>query len=368
LLVLFLFSFRIIEGAIYTDVLHRKAMSGNVTRVTRCHQRNSTVQNEKIDIFLKRRPMRISIKSGVVRLPRLILLLPLFLSSLAYAAEFRMSLLLSNNSASYQSFSNTLKKNLPASVQTSVVDALTVNHIVADLIVAVGIKATETAMLQSTTPVLAVMIPQSGYDALLSNLPAQKGPPNISAIYLNQPWDRQMNFLFAVLPEYRRVGVLYSATLQKDIPRLREEVIAHGGSLMAQAVYSDATLFSELEKVLRASDVLLAVPDSAIYSSSNVRNILLSTYKLNVPLIGLSQGYVNAGAVAALFSTPEQLAEQSAITVLAYAQTARWPLPQYPDAFTIAVNSQVAHSLGIELNSDEEIRARMKKNRRNANE
>jgi hypothetical protein len=37
------------------------------------------------------------------------------------------------------------------------------------------------------------------------------------------------------------------------------------------------------------------------------------------------------------------------------------PEPQYPDAFTIAVNQQVARSLGIELRSPEAIRSQMDK-------
>ena len=311
--------------------------------------------------------MRITTESGTRWLSALMIGLPLIFSSSASANELQILLVLSNNSPPYQAFSNVFTKNLPASIQTKVLQTpneLADNQVAADLIVAVGMKATEAATLQSAMPVLSVMVPQTGYEALIANSTALKRPQSIAAIYLNQPWDRQLDFLFAILPERRKVGVLYSPATQKEIGHLREEVAAHGGTLIAQTVYSDATLFSDLEKVLQGSDVLLALPDNAIYSSSSVRNILLSTYRLNMPLIGWSQGYVNAGAVAALFSTPEQLAEQTAATVLAFSQTGRWPGTQYPNTFTIAVNQQVARSLGIDLKSDEEIRAQMRKNRR----
>lgn len=297
--------------------------------------------------------------------------LTLTFSIRASGAELRVLLLLTNSSASYQTFSNSFTKNLPATIHLSVLDSpegLIGRTAGVDLIVAVGMKATEMAIFQSTNPVLAVMLPQASYDALTARIASSPRALNVAAIYLNQPWERQLDFLFAVLPERRKVGLLYSPDMQKELPHLREEIISHGGSVMAQPVYSDATLFADLEKVLQSSEVLLAVPDSAIYSSSNVRNILLSTYRQNVPLIGWSQAYVNAGAVAALFSTPEQLAEQSVATVLGYAQTARWPLSQYPHHYTIALNQQVARSLGIVLESDEAIRLRMKKNRRSAND
>lgn len=298
-------------------------------------------------------------------------LLSIILPIQANSAEFRVLLVLSNSGAPYQAFSNTFKNSLPSSILTSVVDApeqLAAHHDAADLIVAVGMKAAEVAALQTTVPVLVVMAPQSGYEGLIGSSNIQKSPRRIAAIYLNQPWDRQIDFLFAVLPARYKIGVLYTPAIKNEVERLHEEIAKRAGSLMAQPVYSDATLFDDLEKILQSSDVLLAVPDSTIYSSSNVRNILLSTYRQNVPLIGISQGYVNAGAIAALFSTPEQIAEQSASTALAYAQSGRWPVSQYPKAFTIAFNQQVAHSLGIELASEGVIRARMGKNGRGAHD
>ena len=53
------------------------------------------------------------------------------------------------------------------------------------------------------------------------------------------------------------------------------------------------------------SEVLLGVPDGVIYNSNNIRNILPSSYRRGIPLIGFSQGYVRAGAffVCAVFHT-----------------------------------------------------------------
>lgn len=336
-------------------------------RFTAIFRFGSNLWNTKINIFLKKNLMRITTQSGTRWLGALMIGLPLIFSASARANELQILLVLSNSSPPYQAFSNAFTKNLPASIQTRVLQTpneLTGNRAPADLIVAVGMKATEAATLQSALPILSVMVPQAGYEALIARSAPLKHPQSIAAIYLNQPWDRQLDFLFAILPERRKVGVLCSPATQKDIAYLREEVAAHGGTLIEQTVYSAATLFADLEKVLQGSDVLLALPDSAIYSSSSVRNILLSTYRLHVPLIGWSQGYVNAGAVAALFSTPEQLAEQTAATVHTFSQTGRWPGAQYPNTFTIAVNQQVARSLGIDLKSDEEIRAQMRRNRR----
>lgn len=281
-----------------------------------------------------------------------------------WAENLKVLVVLSDNSAPYQFFANALNKSLPASMRATVLEhpeQFSPDVSQADLIVAVGMKATESAVEQADVPVLAAMIPRTAYEELLAQASHKKSTRSISAIYLDQPWVRRIDFWHAALPDRHRIGLLHSPDTHIDVARLRHDVAQRGGTLVAQPVRSAEELFSRLESVLASSDVLLAIPDSMIYSSSNIRNILLTSYRLGVPLIGFSQAYVNAGALCAIFSTPEQLAEQAGATVISFARTGQLPEPQYPAAFTIAVNQQVARSLGIAVPSPEAIRNRMDK-------
>ena len=293
--------------------------------------------------------------------PLLLLCLLGFAPVICAAANLRVLVVLSDNGIPYQAFYKALSLKLPASIQFTVLEHPEELHTAvpqADLIVAVGMKATESATAKTNIPVLGVMIPKTGYEELLVR---QKPANSISAIYLNQPWGRQLDFLHAALPERRKIGLLYSPGTRIDLAQLRQNIAERGGSLIAQPVHSAAQLFADLEDVLAGCDVLLAVPDSTIYSSSNIRNILLTSYRRSIPLVGFSQAYVNAGALAAIFSTPEQLAEQTSESVISFARTAQLPEPQYPAIFTIAVNQQVARSLGIELCLPDAIRKQMLK-------
>lgn len=284
------------------------------------------------------------------------------------AQTLNVSLLLSDGSSPYRQFADSFNIALAASKADVHIIEVPLNSPVdarrlfalpgaknADLIVAVGTKAAELSVVQIDTPVLVVMVPETGHQKLLM----KKSLPPISAIYLNQPWDRQFDFLRAALPERRKIGLLYSPDTRIDVESLRKKVAARGGSLTARPVQSADSLFSALESVLADSTVLLAIPDSAIYSSSNFRNILLTSYRHDVPLVGFSKAYVNAGAVCAIFSTPEQLAEQAGETVVVFARNRQLPAPQYSAAFTIEVNRQVARSLELKLPTQDEIRAQM---------
>jgi ABC-type uncharacterized transport system substrate-binding protein len=284
----------------------------------------------------------------------------------ARAEPLNVNLVLSDSGSPYRQFAESFSKALGAGkAGVAVVESQGVVDSRADLIVAVGMKAAGLAAAQSGTPVLAVMIPDAGYQEVLAQTPAEVRARTMSAIYMNQPWGRKLDFLRAALPERRRIGFLYSSDAYIDIDDLRQQVEKRGGSLVAKQVDSAEKLFSSLESILDGSDLLLAIPDSAIYNSSNIRNILLASYRKGIPLIGLSQSYVSAGALCAVFSTIEQMAEQASAAVGSYAKNRRLPAPQYPVDFTIAVNYQVARSLGIELPPLEQIRSQIGRNQVN---
>lgn len=305
--------------------------------------------------------MSVTGKIARIRLQPVLLLCWMFLAPACTAEDLRILVVLSDDSAPYQTFYKTFSQRLPASILPTVLahpEEFNAAAPQTGLIVTVGMKATGLVAAKTSVPVLGTMIPKGGYEDLVAR---QKPPRKISAIYLNQPWGRQLDFLHAALPERRKIGLLYSPDTRIDPMQLRQYVAARGGTLVAQQVDSAAQLFAGLEEVLASCDVLLATPDSMIYSSSNIRNILLTSYRRGVPLVGLSQAYVNAGALAAIFSTPEQLAEQTRETVISFARTAQLPEPQYPAMFSIAVNQQVARSLGIEMRAPEAIRKQMVK-------
>lgn len=281
-------------------------------------------------------------------------------ANMARAETFHVILALSDSSVPYQQFSAAFNQALAASkVDVTVVKSPVDKKTRADLIVAVGMKATESAITHPDVPLLGVMIPKVGYELLIARYPEKNKPGSISAIYLDQPWERQLDFIRAALPGHKKIGLLYPSDTHMDFTALRRNVSERNLSLSARPVRSAERLFPALDEILGDIDVLLAIPDSTIYNSSNVRNILLTSYRHKIPLIGISQAYVNAGAICAIFSTPEQLAGQAAEMAVLFARNRNLPPPQYPMQFDIALNQQVARSLGIALDTAEAIRERM---------
>lgn len=281
------------------------------------------------------------------------LVLGLLLSCLSWqiqaAQEFRVLLVLSDENSNYQRFADHYRASLPLPNRVTVIKTAASyvnNEQQADLIVTVGSKAAKAVIGQTTLPTLMTMLPSNLYHDLEVRRPA---PPQLSALYVDQPWSRYFELLFAALPDTRKIGVLLTPLTDVDIDALHKLAAHRGASLVVRMVNSPEQLFDSLEDILKHSEVLLAVPDSNIYSSNNIRNILMTSYRYNIPLIGLSQGYVNAGALSAVYSTPENLAQQASAMSHTYSLSKRLPAAQFPILYDVANNPEVARTLGIEL-------------------
>jgi ABC-type uncharacterized transport system substrate-binding protein len=271
------------------------------------------------------------------------------------AAEPRkVVLLLSEQHVAYQHFRQAFEQNLPAYVQLEVRTLAQPADIPkADILVTAGSRAAQWAAAQWHGAMLAAMLPSRNFKQMQSG---KTLPHPLSALFMDQPLPRQVALIRAALASLKRVGVLYTAGGDFVPQPLQRELARQGASLVAQAVQPDDSLANKLEEMLAQSDILLAVPDSRIYNSSTIRNILLGSYRRGIPVVGLSAAYVSAGALCAVFSTPEQQAAQAAGMVSEFLHRGTLPSPRFPQLYQIALNAEVARSMRLTIRSVEALR------------
>ena len=274
-------------------------------------------------------------------------------NSQVQASPISVSVVLSESSAAYQEFGLALNNSLPKDYPVSVV-SLGGEIPTADLTIAVGMKAAES-LSQSDRPTLNVLLPRVGFEKL-----KRTHSSIYSAIFMDQPLQRQLALINAVLPEANSVGVLYES-LPTEIAALRKLSSAMHLDLREQKVGQQHPLAEALSDLLQESDVLLVLPDNNVYRSDTIRNILLETYRAKVPMVGISANYVRAGALCAIYSTPQQIAYQAAEAIEGFATTGRLPTPQYTKEFDISVNTQVARSLGVTVKDAVQLRVEVRR-------
>lgn len=174
-------------------------------------------------------------------------------------------------------------------------------------------------------PIVATLLPRVSYRAELDNHPPGRRP--VAALVLDQPVARQMALIRRALPNVRRVAVLPGPQTRPYLDALAREADARELKLVkAGSIDAPEHIFASLRAALETADVLLALPDTVVYNSASLQNILLTTYRAHVPLMAFSPAYVRD-----------------------WRATGRLPAEQMPHEFTVITNPKVAASLGMAL-------------------
>lgn len=219
------------------------------------------------------------------------------------------------------------------------------------LIVSLGTEAFRQVNARNTgAATLAALIPRISFERVLQEANKRSGA-NVTALYLDQPFGRQLDLLRLVLPSTRRVGVLWGPESMAQQGLLNSALQARGMEA-SEGLYSEGrVLIDALRAALAGVDVLLAVADSHVYNNSTVANILLTSYRAKTPVLAFSPSYVKAGALLSVHSTSAQAGIQIAAMAGHFLQTGNLPANQYPTDFTVTTNEYVARSLGLNLDA-----------------
>ena len=229
-----------------------------------------------------------------------------------------------------------------------------------DFIVTIGAIASETVMKSKPVqPVLSVLITDSAFNLLTkkyygSNMQAYAA--NVSAICLDQPFQRSIRLAKLILPEAKIAGVMTGPSSKKREDDFAQYVTdANMVPKMINIGLEDNPIHL-LEPIIKRSDVFIPVPDNRRVNIATAKWILQLSYRYKVPVIAYSKTYLDAGALAAIYSSVENVAQQTAefIDNEFLGDTGGSHTAAY---FSISFNSSVASNLNIDLKSEQFYRA-----------
>lgn len=223
------------------------------------------------------------------------------------------------------------------------------------LIITLGVNALKLAP-PSSIPTIHSLIPRNTlHNKDFCQLEACPEQPvifsNTYSIYLDHSLKRQLNFISLLLPSAKKIGVLTAPFSINKLKTLTFEATKLDLTIESRHINSDLELSKQLTKLIKNIDVLFTLPDQLIHNSSNIPYLLLSTYRYNIPVIGFSKTYVTAGAVAAIYSAPEQITRQVAELSTRVINSPKTINSHHfsPKYFNIAINNNVANSLELHL-------------------
>lgn len=290
----------------------------------------------------------------------------IFLAVLATAnsalAEFAVSLFVPDQKAASREYSEALQgalRRVAPALPVKIIGTLDeLPEQTRGVVVAVGSQAFQSVIQKPRrVPVLAALMPRFAYERAAQQAP---GVQAVSAVFLDQPEERQLALLSLLPGPPVTVGVMRTANQVLSLSRLRSGAAKFRLKLREEVLSPEYELATAIQNLAGQADVILASPDPAIFSPQTIPGILLSAYRARVPLVGFSPAYTRAGALVSLHSSVRQLAEQAAEMIRAMAAGASLPAPQVPNDFEVSINRQVARSMGLDLPSEAAMVERLK--------
>lgn len=216
------------------------------------------------------------------------------------------------------------------------------------LIITVGSLATAVVLAQDwSVPVLFSMVlypAQSGF--------LDKRARGVTGASLDVPLELQFHTLRRLLPDARRVGVLYHlAETGSIIEAARTAAPREGLELDARSVEDPGAALAALTELMEHVDVLWTVADSHVFTQQTTSAMILAALRRRIPIFGLSAAQVRTGALAALSCDYADVGTQTAeiaLRILHGERAADIP-PSVPRKFSLALNLKTAEHLGIPL-------------------
>lgn len=261
-------------------------------------------------------------------------------------------------------------RDLSQKIQTSLQHSLQQQH--PNLTVAVRTRA--EAETSTAAGALAIGVgdtllpwltsPQNKYGASIAfyissaQFNASGHPGNsITAIYRDQPLTRQLRLAKLILPKLQRVAILQG---EQNLPIARSELERLASvNIAVAAIHQQQDWAKSLSQLMIDNEILLGIDDPQMYNNDTIHSILLTTYRHGKVLIGPSKPFVSAGSLASCYSTTDQYLQQLIDIVYVYLLTEKLPSAQYPKNYQIAVNQQLATSLGLALPDEATLLTRM---------
>lgn len=215
----------------------------------------------------------------------------------------------------------------------------------AHIVVALGMEALAEAL--RLPPYISVVYG-------LVAIPPKNDRVKLTGVYMSPPVSEYTSIIRRYLPGLAKVSVVGSQSM------IRSLLGGDSHQVTAHSVSSSADLVSTVNR-LSSARALLLLPDASLLTSQTITNVLLYSFKMRVPLLGISETHVKQGALFALVFDHKTVSRQigeKVQSILNGVEADELP-SSAPRRYHLYINSNTAQKMGIEI--PEEMAGRAKK-------
>ena len=178
-------------------------------------------------------------------------------------------------------------------------------------------------------------------------------PDQISAtgVDLVVSFGDQFKVVRETLPAVKRIGILYSPETSRYFNQAMEAAAKQGLTIVGRLMVSDADIASAMGKLNGKIDLIFLLPDSQVLTVGSLKYIMLYSDANKMPVFGLSQTYVENGALMALSLDPYDIGRQAGEMVkkISKGENIKSIPPEYARKWKLILNMSVAQKMGIPI-------------------
>ncbi len=172
-------------------------------------------------------------------------------------------------------------------------------HNETNIILTIGTSATQFAKENFND--IPIVFSSVLYPALSGFIESPSNPgSNITGASLDIPLDVQFSYFKQIVPDLKRIGVLYTESTAPLIPSAKVIAQQLGLTLVSRLIKEPKELPPALDSLAEVTQGLWSVADPILFDPQSTRFILKTTLRKMIPFMGFSRHVVESGALFAL--------------------------------------------------------------------
>ena len=272
----------------------------------------------------------------------------------------KVHLVVAESARYYQQVADTLVTNIRQNHPDTRVDIHRINDLPAlelqddALLICIGTKAgLEAVKHYPNQPQLNLFITAAAWKNLTHHLPTSRK----ANLFIDQPAERLFALARVMAPDARNFATVLGPISAANEAQLAASAKNAGIALTSEVISADSNPLAVLTPLLEDADVFLATPDNAVINRTIARWALFLAFKHKIPVIGFSQAYRNAGAAAALYTSPDDISRHATEWLDTYITSPHFDSWESvaPKYFTVSVNPSVVRTLGLKHRDPEQV-------------
>ncbi len=174
---------------------------------------------------------------------------------------------------------------------------------------------------------------------------------HVTGAALDIPVGQQIQKFATVIPNLKRIGVVYTDNSSRLVDEARRACSGQGLTLIAIKIETSKELPAAIDSLCRTADGIWTIADELLSSPQFIRHTLVETLRSKIPIMGFNQNFVENGALFCLEADYKFIGRQAGEMVLALmnGKDIATIKPTVPDVVYLYLNLKSGKLLNIDL-------------------